>query len=244
MSETTEIIDLVFKGIGLCGSALVAGLAIRTYLRNDEWKRAEFLAGKMKEFMDSTQVRNALVMIDWSARKIPLFGQSPDEHVLVTRGMSTKALHPHTIDGENAKVEGTFIDGAFVRSYTPEEAAIRDCFDAFLDGLERINAYREAQLVTVEQLKPHLEYWIRDIAAPAQSPAEAAWSATLLTYIKFYGFVGVMALFKEFGYPIETTSDIFKGFLEKMDDKDLASKLKAQAMSVRPQFDSLDPSRA
>jgi hypothetical protein len=236
MSLTLTIIDLSIKAIGLIGTATAAGLGIRSYMRNEEWRRAEFLAKEMKEFLSSSRVQNALIIIDWSARSIPLLGSSETGQVVVRRDMSTRALYPHSIDGENEKVETDVIDGARVRRYTKEEAAIRDCFDAFLDGLERFNAYRVARLVTIAQLKPHLEYWIRDIAASAQSPEEAAWSAALLTYIRFYGFEGVMDLFSAFGYPIGADSTIYRGFLKEMTDRDLAGKLEAQARLVRPQF--------
>lgn len=236
MSSTIPIIDLVIKTIGLGGTAIAAGLGIRSYIRNEQWKRAEFLAKEMKEYLSSSRVQNALVMIDWTVREIPLLGDSASGLVRVTRVMSTKALYPHSIEGENVKAEGDFVDGAFVRRYSAEEAAIRDCFDAFLDGLERFNAYREAGLVTIAQLKPYFEYWVRDIAAPASSPEEAAWSAALLTYIKFYGYVGVMDLFSAFGYPIDAASTIYQGFLDGMIDRKLADGLKAQANLARPQF--------
>lgn len=218
MSNTIAIIDLIIKTLGLGGTAIAAGLGVRSYLRNEQWRRAEFLAKEIKEFLSSSRVQNALVIIDWSTRTIPLLGSSESGQVSVTRHMSTRALYPHSIDGENAKVEMAVIDGAHVRLYSPAEAAIRDCFDAFLDGLERFNDYREAELVTVKQLRPHFEYWIRDIAAPAESPEEAAWSAALLTYIRFYGYVGVMDLFEAFGYPIGVDSEIFQGFLKSMSD--------------------------
>ena len=78
-----------------------------------------------------------------------------------------------------------------MRRYTPPETAIRDCFDAFLDGLERFSSYVQTGLISVSQLRPYLEYWIDDIHEIAKDDDDAAWPAALLAYIEFYRFRGV-----------------------------------------------------
>jgi hypothetical protein len=97
-----------------------------------------------------------------------------------------------------------------------------------LDGLERFSSYVKTELVKVNDLKPYLGYWLHDIAADTDDPADAAWSAALLTYIQFYGYRGVQSLFAEFGAPIEPTGSIYQGFLKKIDPR-LAEQLAAEA---------------
>lgn len=45
-------------------SAIGLVVVVFTYLRNEMWNRAEFLAREMKEFFGSTRVQKALVLID------------------------------------------------------------------------------------------------------------------------------------------------------------------------------------
>ena len=109
--------------------------------------------------------------------------------------------------------------------FTHAEAAIRDCYDVFLDGLERFASYTKTGLIDVESLRSYIGYWIDDIAAPTTNLDDAAWCAALLTYISYYRFTGVLWLFKEFGQDIGPGSDIYKSFLRGMSDQTLAAAL-------------------
>ena len=63
--------------------------------------RAEFLAREMKEFFDSPRVQNALLLIDWSSRRIRLLDDGADDHgkVKVTRQLQVRALlPPHALE--------------------------------------------------------------------------------------------------------------------------------------------------
>ena len=51
-----EIAKLVVSIIGLGGTLVAATLALRTFQRNEAWKRAEFLAREMKEFFANERV--------------------------------------------------------------------------------------------------------------------------------------------------------------------------------------------
>lgn len=81
-------------------------------------------------------------------------------------------------------------DGADSDRFTQAEAAIRDCYDAFLDGLERFGSYTKTGLTDVASLRPYIGYWIDDISEPTSSQDDDAWNATLLTYISYYRFSG------------------------------------------------------
>ena len=216
--------------IGLGSTLFGAGLAFKGFWRTEQWKRAEFLAREMKEFFASPRVQSALTMIDWSARRVRLLEATATEdgRVLVTRGMQIRALLPHTLidlaggSDQEASAEGPDSELAH---FTPAQAAIRDCYDTLLDGLERFSSYMKTDLVTAEELKPYIGYWVHDIAVETDDSEDAAWSAVLLTYIHFYGYQGVRALFTGFGRPIEPTGTVYTRFLEKMNDPDLAAKL-------------------
>jgi hypothetical protein len=225
-----EIAKLVVSIVGLGGTIGAAVVAIRTFRRNEKWKRAEFLAREMKEFFDDSRVQTALLLIDWGSRQMALLDENADDHgrVRVTRILQVHALLPHILVNERAGSDlepGEQTGDPIMRRFTPAEAAIRDCYDAFLDGLERFSSYLQTGLVDTEELRPYLDYWIDDIHAPAKDNDDAAWSAALLTYIDFYRFRGVQSLFRAFDRNIDPTGESFRGFLAQMTDRALALQL-------------------
>jgi hypothetical protein len=223
-----ELAKLIVSIIGLVCTFVAAFLAVRTFLRTERWKRAEFVAREMKEYFDEQRVQNALMMIDWASRRVPLFDSPNDQgEVLVTRDMQVQALRPHTLLSNTIESDAEQVADAAEScdvGYGREGAAIRDCYDAFLDGLERFGNYVETKLVDVQDIRPYLEYWVNDIHAPAENKDDAAWSAALLTYIHFYGFVGVQSLFEAFDRSIHPANPTYAAFLNQMRDKDLAMR--------------------
>src|SRR6185436_3142723 len=101
-NDQIELAKLFVSIVGLVGTIGAAVLAIRTFRRNETWKRAEFLAREMKEFFDNDRVSNALLLIDWGSRRIRLLDENADDHgwVHVTRSVQVRALLPHTLVNE------------------------------------------------------------------------------------------------------------------------------------------------
>jgi hypothetical protein len=223
----TVIISLI--GVPL---ALIAAFnGARTYVRTEQWKRAEFLAKEMKEFFANARVQTAFTLIDWGARYVKLLDDDAPKNgrVLVTRQMQVRALLPHTLkpllsDAIVFHADGEHEDDE-LRRFSPEEAAIRDCYDTFLDGLETFASYVQSDLISLNNLRPYLQYWIDDIHAPTKIADDAAWSAALVTYIAVYRYKGVKWLFEQFNRSIASDSPAFKSFLAGMKDKELAQAL-------------------
>jgi hypothetical protein len=222
-------VTYLLKVAGGVGSLAGLGIVVSTYYRNERWKRAEFLANEMKEFFATPRVQKALVLIDWGERRMNLLedGSAEETSVTVTRAMQVRGLKPHVLlvgDGSDSEMVVSE-DGSRREAFRLPEAAIRDCYDAFLDGLERFSSYVKTGLIEVASLRPYIGYWVESIASPTSNRDDAAWCATLLTYIRFYGFDGVLWLFKAFGKNIEPGSDIYRSFLLGMTDQKLASDL-------------------
>lgn len=234
-----EFTKLIIAILALGGTAIAAVIAIKTFWRTEQWKRAEFLAKEMKEFFSDRRVQNTLLLIDWGTRRIALLNDEPAGMTLVTRNLQAHALLPHTLINENNGSDSEMIsksDESNLNSFTPEEVAIRDCYDAFLFGLERLASYVSTNLVSAEELRPYLGYWIDDIHAPTEYPEDAAWVATLLTYIDFYRFRGTQSLFRAFNRDISCSSSAYLGFLEKMEDQTLAQRLaKVSGLNYLPE---------
>jgi hypothetical protein len=175
--------DVVLKALALTGTALAFVVGIWQYAKAQRWRRSEWVAQEVRSFVKDPMVQGALRMIDWGDRSVRLFtdNSGPDgELVRVTDDMVAKALQHHSQrpDGFNL-----------------HEAAIRDAFDRFLDGIERFEAFRQARLVTAADLKPHVAYWLHHIRAAKAGDHSVDRLVQLRSYIGAYGFTGVQTLF-------------------------------------------------
>lgn len=168
------------------------------YWSAQQWKRAEWVAGETQAFFSDPKVMNALYMLDWNARRLPLLLDAPEskqtyfeygadllDTALYSR--STIPLDPQT------KME---------RSFTEEELAIRDSFDRMLSRLERFEIFVRQGLVSFADLRPYIEYWIELIGDADFGRKPKATIKRLWSYINDYGFDGVQSLCRRFGYDI------------------------------------------
>jgi hypothetical protein len=216
--------------IGASVTLLVLIAGLYHYWRGQLWKRAEFLAQEMKAFMAMRAVRNALLMIDWSKRRINLFGSrgAPRNWPIVTREQQCRALLPHQVVQNGADTDLEASDSQLA-GYTREQAAIRDTYDVFLDGLEKFANYVSSGLVSAADLEPYLGYWIDDIARKSggkDAQDENDWTCLLLCYIAYYRYVGVQELFGAFGHEIAPGGALFEDYLSMLSDESLASQLR------------------
>lgn len=233
-----KLIEIAISLVGLVGAGVAFFFGLRQYRRSEQWKRAEFVTAEMKEFFAGEKVSTAMTLIDWSGRNIRLLGlQDPENRDLtyVDRKMQCFALLPHTVidslHGSDREAEHSGAE----RAYPREQTIIRDCFDAFFDGLERFGGNVQSGLVSAEELRPYLGYWIEDIAAPTNDAWDAAWTACVFLYIHTYGYTGVQGLFTEFGHDISIKGAKFRQFLDGVKEprlKQLLNQGVSDALSV------------
>jgi hypothetical protein len=183
----------------------LAAIAVFVFLRGlyeyrnaQKWRRAEWVAAEMKEFFQDPYIRNALTMLDWTDRRLPLLLAAPSS----------------TAEQTFEYKEGMLLHGLSSRSspqqrdYSDAELSIRDSFDRLLDALERIDSFVRAALVNPVELKPYLRYWIDVIGDPKNPKKSPEARHRLWAYIDDYGYDGVQALFKAFGrdiHPVAST---------------------------------------
>ncbi len=232
-NSTIEIVKLVVSILGFGGTIAALTFGFRQYARAEKWKRSEFVAKEIKEFESDPIVRNALQMIDWGKRKINLFliqNPADADYIKITREDQWRALLPHDLkpkypslsvsQGAKDKLKDDEI------RFTPTEAKIRDTYDSFLGYFERFANFIKSDLVTANEFKPYIRYWIDSIAA-GDSADDDAWRCALLTYINYYNYSGVKYLFQVYGINIEPNGKVFIELKEKMKDKPLCEELLA-----------------
>lgn len=220
--------------VGLVGTAAALVFGFRQYRRSEQWKRAEFVAREMKDFLGEPRVRLALTLCDWGEREVNLLEPTKTDstsRTYVTRELQCSALVPHPLarGGDLSQQLATASEGARDsgdRRFTSEEAAIRDAFDALLDGLEQFGSFLSSNLVRADDLKAYIGYWIDDIAAPTSDPREAEWCVCLLTYVQFYEYINVQCLFEAFDRNIRVGGAHYLSFVGGMTDEDLAKRLR------------------
>jgi hypothetical protein len=178
-----EWYDTVLKVLALVGTAIAFLTGIWQYKKAQRWRRSEWVAQEVRSFCQDPIVQAALRMIDWGNRDVRLFTENSGtegEIVHVTDDMVATSLQHH-----NNRPEG----------FSPYEIAIRDSFDRFLEGLERFESFRQANLITAADLKPHVAYWIYHIRAAKDDDRSVDRLVQLRSYIELYGYIGVQSLF-------------------------------------------------
>lgn len=168
--------------------AFVAGLW--QYREGQRWKRAEFAAAETKEMLASPETQIAFRLLDWNSNTYDLSagGKYPDlSDQWVDDEILTRAMAPHM-----RRPDG----------FDATEARIREAIDALLWYLQRFEHFLEAKLISVEDVQPHLRYWMRLIGDVQTNRKPAETLHAIWEYIDFYEFSDVQRLFGRFGYDI------------------------------------------
>lgn len=173
--------------VGL-GTAL---FAVAEYSKGQAWKRAEFVAAQVKEFEARAEVRAVMTMLDWNGTDVTLFPERGDSagKAWVDDDQLSRALAPHTEQP----------------TFSATEQRIRQDFDVFFDGLERFSHFVRADLVTVDDLEPYLDYWVTILGDTTSGRKPVALVKTAWRYLACYRYTGVQRLLRDFGY--ETAAD-------------------------------------
>ncbi len=170
ITETIDLIRLVGEYITLIGAVFALVFSYRQYQDAQQWKRTEWVAQEIKAIFADPMVENTLKMIDWDGREILLFPNNPipsKQYVLVSHEDVKKALRIHTSES----------------TFTRAEAAIRDSFDRFFEGVERLDHYVKNELITVNDAQLFLEYWSEKII-------KGDMSSEIVLYMEKYGYMG------------------------------------------------------
>lgn len=234
--SSMEIAKLIVSILGFGGALAALGFGLRQYKRAEQWKRGEFVAREIKEFESNPSVRNAMLMIDWGVRTLNLFlvpNPTNKDYIRVTREDQWRALLPHPLKPKylsllaTPKLEaGPPVDSR--RRFTLEEAKIRDSYDAFLDNLERFANFVKSGLVSADEFRPYLAYWIDSIANVdelEEYEGDAEWRCALLTFINYYRYSGVNSLLNSYGWNIEPAGPIYQKLKQLMQNKQLYQDL-------------------
>lgn len=159
------------------------------------WRKAEFIRATIKAFDSNPCVQNTKLMLDSlvlypEGRMIKLFHEEPEtsrQYMKVTPDDIFNAL---AIDKDRMESEET----------QAKWIAIADCFDVFLSNLEQLDIDIKSELLTEEDIKPDLIYWIGLMADEKNQLNKPGLRQRLWAYVDRYKFDGVRSLMKRYGY--------------------------------------------
>lgn len=181
-----EMCKLATEWAKILGAVVAFGIGLWQYAKAQKWKRREFIAARVQEFESDRKVRLAMTMLDWTDRELYFPSEASDQPVAlkVNDALLCSALLRHPL----------------AKRYPKGEEMIRDCFDRFLDMLVTFWNFIEAGLISSDELRPYMQYWIRLVSGQVTDVHSPHVFSLLLDHIQFYGFTGAALLIKSFGY--------------------------------------------
>ena len=179
--------QLCVEVIKICGAGTAFIIATYQYVTAQKWKRREFVAAQVRDFKSDKWIAAGLTILDWSDRKVAFPNEIEDKpFVFITHeALLCAALLPHSPPN----------------GYSTKEALLRDCFDRLLDGLVMFQNFIEARLISVDELRPYMNYWLRSISGETRQHTPQFY-LLLHNYINVYGFKEAAQLLESFGYRI------------------------------------------
>ncbi len=192
--------------------ALAALAAVVQYVKQQRWKRVEFIRTAVKEFENKPAIANVLSIIDFEEfREFPL--QLPGrEDVMFFEPKEERlqnALLPHDDALRRKRSVEALKDTERYKHELKEyliEIELRSWFDEFLAGLGNFEYYIQSKLITADELRPYVAYWIRLIGdREYRREGASGFYEQLFTYIHRADYSDVQNLFSRFGYRILPT---------------------------------------
>jgi hypothetical protein len=225
LSEQTRLwlsIPYWLAGGGLAVGALAAIIWLDVHRQQRRWQRVNFARQQAQAFQAQPGVKNVLDILDYEEFRT-FYAQHPKtgetlcfeahddrlkralrshaQMVKTRRGLDDIERLAQTADNID---EQTL---AIVRQYDDEEFVIelilRGWFDNFLVGLENFEDLISSGLVTAEELKPFIIYWIQIIGDRRyRRTGGSGFYDQLFDYIYWSGYGGVQALFERYGFKL------------------------------------------
>lgn len=183
--------DKTIKCLTTIIALFIAIKAIIEYRRAQKWKKSEFLAKEIKEFLSDKDVRRALLILDWNVIDLPLYESEIPEN------KHRSFLFDDEIHLKNAL--SIIPDSRF----TDEESIVRKTIDEFLVRLSMIQNYVDSKLINTNDLKPYLKYWIKLMGDKEKSRKKVEYTAKLWAFILHFEYDQVIRLMENFDYKIK-----------------------------------------
>lgn len=213
---------LLLASLSLAGGAFIALTWLHIYQQQRRWQRVELARQEVKAFRERQSVKNVLDILDYEEYRTFYINHPEDNRLIsfeATDYRLRRALRSHDqmvkmrngldeikrLASQNNAIAPKTLE--LVQQYDSEEFIIeitlRDWFDSFLGGLEYFEIMIESGLVTAEEIKPFIIYWINLIGDRRyRRKGGSGFYDKLFHYIYWAGYGRVQNLFERFGFKI------------------------------------------
>jgi hypothetical protein len=194
--------------------AIAALGAATQYYEQQRWKRVEFVRNIIKEFENKPSISYVLSIIDFEEfRKLPLELPGRSDVIFFEprdrRLRNALVSHDESLERKRAVERLKEQDPNLYKQEIKEymiELTLRSWFDDFLNGLSYFEYYIKSKLITADELRPYIIYWIRLIGdREYRREGASGFYEQLFTYIHDADYTDVQKLFERYGYRILPT---------------------------------------
>lgn len=175
-----NVLDLVVKA----GVLVAALFALHKWKWEQKWKRIQFAVAELEKFRCNEAVKTVCQMLDWNRHFMLRINPEGDlGSVMIKAETIQRALRIHSDDDP----------------FTATEMHIRDIFDEFFSELSRINSHITTSAIDIEDVRPHLHYWVTSMTGggPVTAPRTGQVIQKYLTVYKYNGVLQLVERFKE-----------------------------------------------
>ena len=207
--------------LALLSGAIAAVAGIDGYLKRHKWQRRELARGVVEGFAHRNAIRNVARILDYEeyrsfearlpSGQVVHFEATDDrlKRALRSHGQMVKTRKGISMLGQASAQPGKMDDttARIFQRYRNEEFVIeltlRDWFDQFLGALEACDNAIEAGIVTAEDLRPFIIYWVQLIGdRRLRRKGGSGFYDQLFFYIHWSQYSGVQKLFERYGYKL------------------------------------------
>jgi hypothetical protein len=164
--------------------------ALHQYKEGLHWKRTRFLGKQFAKFRSDPKVATAYALLDsYEKRTVYL---SSDGKKPATQKKEVSPADVVVALSESDTDNSEFYD------------AIRDAFDSFFDGLERLECFIVAEAIEEKHLSNLLKYWVQQFADAKESSKGTEFVKAARCYVGKWYPGEVQSLCNRFGCGFET----------------------------------------
>lgn len=209
-------------GLTFASGLFVALTWLHLYQQQRRWQRVELARQEVKAFREREAVKHVLDILDYEEYRTFYINHPGDGRQISFEANDyrlKRALRSHDqmvkmrngldeikrLADQNNSIAPKTLE--LVQQYDNEEFVIeitlRDWFDSFLGGLEYFEIMIESGLVTAEEIKPFIIYWINLIGDRRyRRKGGSGFYDKLFHYIYWSGYGRVQNLFERYGFKI------------------------------------------
>lgn len=178
----------LFQIATLIIATITAYIGLSTYISNQKWKKAEYVANLVDKFKKNRDFKRATLMLDWTHTEIPVYENEIEgiTKFAFTSDMIIGALNNH-VHINNEERETIFFNN--------EESLIRHIFDEFFESLETIYSHISKGVYKLEDIDSYIIYWVKKIDGNSWENPQIKES--IYNFLDIYEYVGVKKLINQ-----------------------------------------------